>query len=53
MTEEDIEFAAVIFAGIVSCIGSFFAGARLSKCSSIQTPCFQCERQITDASAQV
>lgn len=53
MTEEEVQFAAVIFAGIVSCIGSFFAGARLSRCTHIQTPCFQCDRKVPEASAQV
>lgn len=53
MTEEDVEFAAVLFAGMVSMIGAFFAGARLSRCTHVATPCFQCDRKVPEASAQV
>lgn len=42
---------AVMFTGIVSIIGTCFAGIRLSRCTLIKTPFCSIEREVVDAPA--
>ena len=44
---------AVMFTGIVSIIGTCFAGIRLSRCTLIKTPFCSVEREVVDAPQNV
>ena len=49
MSTESHESAVIIgaaFAGLTSLIAAFFGGARYSRCTSVKTPCFACERAV-------
>jgi len=49
--EGDSQTLAVTFAGIVSIIGTCFAGIRLSRCTLIKTPFCSIEREVVDQPA--
>ena len=47
-SHESALIIAAVFGGLTSLTAAFFAGSRWSRCTSVKTPCFTCERAVQD-----